>query len=101
MSTKQRKFDEHDWAYAINEANSPRFVFMFIFLWYSIALILILIPLISAECTSFNSLNDVTKEWAIVPEIGIPNYYPANILLLPSNPPKYEYLVALTPPSGP
>jgi hypothetical protein len=65
------------------------------------ALIFILIPLISAECTSFNSLNDVTKEWAIVPEIGMPNFYPANILLLPSNPPKYEYLVALSPPSGP
>jgi hypothetical protein len=43
----------------------------------------------------------VIKECAIVPDNGILYSMPASTLEVPSKPPKYEYLEALMPPSGP
>jgi len=68
---------------------------------YSKAVCLRGTPFMTNFLTLSNEWDAVTNECAIVPEIGIPNLYPARTLDVPWNPPRNEYLLAIRPPSGP
>lgn len=64
-------------------------------------MLFIFTPFMVTSATSDKDSNAVMNEWATVPSIGMFSLNPAIMFEDPSKPPKYEYLVAENPPSGP